>query len=1032
MKTMPSKSKKQARLMAAVAHNPAFAKKVGIPQSVGRDFHAADKRVGKYAEGGHVLPSSTEDDEDWTDTYVKRPMAGLASMWGGIDPETGEFGETAMHNLVRAWKGEPRSKRRSLGIERDVASTPMLAELWGGTPPDFAVKASDESGAIRNAAREGLGLDPPHGFTENAMESAGIMAGQLPIPGSNAKKLRKLKEAAGFLPKIKKGLKAIPGAAAEWFSPTIDPKLGNYVKGSLFGGTMGAGADYLKDYMDEKQQKDWIADAMAEVLAEETTENDGSTDDEAFAELGYAEGGRVKKAVELIKGLRPVLEEVADPAIRKAKIDEALASLKGVQGVPRTTRVVASEVADTPHRDESLVRLLENAAPLLREREMDLSKVLGPMAPPPPNVSEGLPPGGFGHLTPEYFNEHVLKLGGREFKNPQKAFAEEMSQQDLDDTDWEAMHDRSEYAEGGKVNNPWESPQATKIDPATLPANPGSQLPSQGASPLSQAWYENYGAGPEHLFLGDRTIKLPDYWGPQHPSQPPPTQQEPQGSWLPAAGLVGLSLYDEWKKKRGEGEDASQDAFWREMHDSASNTADTDAWVNRQLDDYANTAPVPHVNNDGTTSYVQPTRDFWQQMHDSASNTANTDTWVGQQLEDYRQNADMPTANYEEDDSLLSGTNLGNAWQGAQGAYGLYSGVEQGGVQGGAQALSGASDLYSSVMGPEAYGAGALGRTAGTVGGLSDIYSGVETGGVGGYSQAASGLAQTASSLGYANSAVSSLGTAATVVGALYSAYGAYESAAVGDKKSAAMQGAAAGAAIGSIVPVIGTAVGAVIGAAIGAIGASFGNKEMASEAYYGAHKQLDSSKQIRGWSPEQVNGAVFETIKSHTKSGNVNKFKDVAEMYTAFGITKDAQNHYKDVQGQMGDFIQGVIKTAQNMGALPTDPVALRQLDGQQVYDKVVMPAMAAKYKETTGKESEGWVGDSKQGAGSEFHNLFADWTDWMMANWTDLQKPAVVPQAVTAGAKRGRANVAKFARGGRVESVFDHNPRSGAYSVL
>jgi len=40
--------------MAAVAHSPAFAKKVGIQPSVGRDFLAADKRAGKYAEGGEV------------------------------------------------------------------------------------------------------------------------------------------------------------------------------------------------------------------------------------------------------------------------------------------------------------------------------------------------------------------------------------------------------------------------------------------------------------------------------------------------------------------------------------------------------------------------------------------------------------------------------------------------------------------------------------------------------------------------------------------------------------------------------------------------------------------------------------------------------------------------------------------------------------------------------------------------------------------------------------------------------------------
>lgn len=43
---MPSKSPKQARMMAAVAHNPKFAKKVGVPQSVGKEFNQADKGTG--------------------------------------------------------------------------------------------------------------------------------------------------------------------------------------------------------------------------------------------------------------------------------------------------------------------------------------------------------------------------------------------------------------------------------------------------------------------------------------------------------------------------------------------------------------------------------------------------------------------------------------------------------------------------------------------------------------------------------------------------------------------------------------------------------------------------------------------------------------------------------------------------------------------------------------------------------------------------------------------------------------------------
>ena len=40
---MPSRSQKQARTMAAAAHSPAFAKKVGIPQKVAKDFNASDK-----------------------------------------------------------------------------------------------------------------------------------------------------------------------------------------------------------------------------------------------------------------------------------------------------------------------------------------------------------------------------------------------------------------------------------------------------------------------------------------------------------------------------------------------------------------------------------------------------------------------------------------------------------------------------------------------------------------------------------------------------------------------------------------------------------------------------------------------------------------------------------------------------------------------------------------------------------------------------------------------------------------------------
>jgi hypothetical protein len=52
---MPSVSKKQHNFMAAVANNPKFAKKAGVPSSVGKEFLTADKGK-KFKEGGTMKP----------------------------------------------------------------------------------------------------------------------------------------------------------------------------------------------------------------------------------------------------------------------------------------------------------------------------------------------------------------------------------------------------------------------------------------------------------------------------------------------------------------------------------------------------------------------------------------------------------------------------------------------------------------------------------------------------------------------------------------------------------------------------------------------------------------------------------------------------------------------------------------------------------------------------------------------------------------------------------------------------------------
>lgn len=71
---MPSVSKKQHNFMAAVAKNPGFAKKVGVPAKVGQEFLTADKGK-KFNKGGSMKHSDIAKDKPMmkkvADTAVK-------------------------------------------------------------------------------------------------------------------------------------------------------------------------------------------------------------------------------------------------------------------------------------------------------------------------------------------------------------------------------------------------------------------------------------------------------------------------------------------------------------------------------------------------------------------------------------------------------------------------------------------------------------------------------------------------------------------------------------------------------------------------------------------------------------------------------------------------------------------------------------------------------------------------------------------------------------------------------------------------
>ena len=79
---MPSTSKKQHNFMAAVANNPSFAKKVGVPQSVGKEFNQADKSR-KFSKGGDTMASKMNPGFM---AMMAKKKAGAKKMAGGGMP----------------------------------------------------------------------------------------------------------------------------------------------------------------------------------------------------------------------------------------------------------------------------------------------------------------------------------------------------------------------------------------------------------------------------------------------------------------------------------------------------------------------------------------------------------------------------------------------------------------------------------------------------------------------------------------------------------------------------------------------------------------------------------------------------------------------------------------------------------------------------------------------------------------------------------------------------------------------------------
>jgi hypothetical protein len=128
---MPSKSKKQHNLMAAVANNPAFAKKVGIKKSVGEEFLQADK--GKKFKGGGMM-----DKKDMAqDKKMAKKAIGMheKQLHGGKKSDLAKLKSGGMTKMKAGGscysKGGQLSKANGIAVKGKTKGT-MVAMRSGG------------------------------------------------------------------------------------------------------------------------------------------------------------------------------------------------------------------------------------------------------------------------------------------------------------------------------------------------------------------------------------------------------------------------------------------------------------------------------------------------------------------------------------------------------------------------------------------------------------------------------------------------------------------------------------------------------------------------------------------------------------------------------------------------------------------------------------------------------------------------------------------------------------------------------------
>jgi hypothetical protein len=143
---MPSVSKKQHNFMAAVANNPKFAKKAGVPSSIGKEFLTADKgktfkRGGEMKESKMMVKKEVEfmKKKGAPKSMIKHEMGEMKGMKNGgmasmkkVATKAVKGHEKRMHGMAKGGKVGQLSKADGCATKGKSKGT-MVKMKYGGS-----------------------------------------------------------------------------------------------------------------------------------------------------------------------------------------------------------------------------------------------------------------------------------------------------------------------------------------------------------------------------------------------------------------------------------------------------------------------------------------------------------------------------------------------------------------------------------------------------------------------------------------------------------------------------------------------------------------------------------------------------------------------------------------------------------------------------------------------------------------------------------------------------------------------------------